>query len=101
MKCGYTYLPREKDQYSEKLNRDYDFHTGGVANDADRLFYSYGQYQKLTKKYGRCVLLRSSIWGIVIFDYRKIIGDEFDPESIYGNYNAQGLVKKSLQDYFI
>lgn len=101
LKCGYTYIPREKDQYSEKLNRDYDFHTGGFANDADRLFYSYGQYQKLTKKYGRCVLLRSSVWGIVIFNYRKIIGDEFDPESIYGNYNAQGLVKKSLQDYFI
>ena len=101
VKCGYTYIPREKDQYSEKLNRDYGFHTGGFANDADRLFYSYGQYQKLTEKYGRCVLLRSSVWETVVFYYRKFIGDEFDPASIYGNYNAQGLVKESLQDYFI
>lgn len=101
LKCGYTYIPREKNQYSEKLDRAYKIHTGGLANDADKLFYAYGQYQKLTEKYGPSILLRSSIWEIAAFYFQKFIGDEFDPESIYGNYNAKGLVKKSLADYFI
>ncbi len=99
---GYTYVNRDPDMYSEHRKKEYALHTGGLADDGDKIFYSYGQYQELTKKFGDVVVLRSSIWETAVEYYMKMMGDELEPQRIY-DYLALpkgGIAENSLKEYF-
>ena len=58
---SYKFVGRRKGDYSSSRADEYRRHTGGMANDADKPMYVYGQYQKLDPNY-QVVLLRSAIW---------------------------------------
>lgn len=102
LKCPYTYLSRKAEDYSKELVDEYRLHTDGLANDKDMIYYAHRQYQKLCEKFGKVVFLRSSVWENAVEYYRKFIGEEFNPEIIYDNYNAPNgtLVHDSLHEYF-
>ena len=57
----YRFVERHEDNYSPVRADEYRRHTGGMADDADKPMYAYGQYQKLDPEH-RVVLLRSAIW---------------------------------------
>lgn len=100
LKKDYIYVPRGKN-FSEKLKRNYEIHTAGLADDEDKRFYAYGQYQELVEKYGNVVLLRSGVWETATYYFEKFIDNnrKLDFESIYSFFMGDGLVKKSLEFY--
>ena len=57
----YKFIERREDNYSPDRADEYRHHTGGMANDADKPMYVYGQYQELDPQH-QVVLLRSGIW---------------------------------------
>ena len=57
----YKFIERRADNYSSSRSEEYRRHTGGMADDADKPMYVYGQYQELDPKH-QVVLLRSGIW---------------------------------------
>ena len=101
LKRGHTYIPREREKYVEQRIEEYRLHTMGLINDQDKLLYAYGQYQELVEKYGKVVLLRSSVWENITEYYRKYIGDEFKKEDVYNIYPTwdSDLARASLGAY--
>lgn len=101
LKCEYTYIKREKANFTKKLIKDYEQHTMGLINDQDKLHYAHGQYQELVNRFGKVVLLRSSVWETVTEYYRKYIDNTFNPENAYKMYNTwdTALARESLQEY--
>ena len=57
----YKFIERRKDNYTPCRADEYRRHTGGMADDADKPMYVYGQYQELDPNH-QVVLLRSAIW---------------------------------------
>lgn len=57
----YKFIERRADNYSSSRSEEYRRHTGGMADDADKPMYVYGQYQELDPNH-QIVLLRSGIW---------------------------------------
>lgn len=57
----YKFIERRTDNYSSSRSEEYRRHTGGMADDADKPMYEYGQYQELDPNH-QIVLLRSGIW---------------------------------------
>ena len=57
----YKFIERREDNYSLGRADEYRRHTGGMADDADKPMYVYGQYQELDPNH-QVVLLRSAIW---------------------------------------
>jgi hypothetical protein len=57
----YKFIERREDNYSPSRADEYMRHTGGMADDADKPMYVYGQYQELDRNH-QVVLLRSAIW---------------------------------------
>ena len=57
----YKFIERREDNYSRGRADEYRRHTGGMADDADKPMYVYGQYQELDPNH-QVVLLRSAIW---------------------------------------
>ena len=57
----YKFIERREDNYSPNRADGYRRHTGGMADDADKPMYVYGQYQELDPNH-QVVLLRSAIW---------------------------------------
>ena len=57
----YKFIERRKDNYLPSRADEYRHHTGGMADDADKPMYVYGQYQELDPNH-QTVLLRSAIW---------------------------------------
>lgn len=102
VKCGYTYIPREKVRYSKENEMEYTLHTGGLADDGDKQHYVYGQYQELVGRFGEVVLLRSAVWEVAVEYIEKAIGDRLEPESLYDYYKIgkDVLEMRSLEEYF-
>ena len=57
----YKFVERREDNYSPVRADGYRRHTGGMADDADKPMYVFGQYQELDPEH-QVVLLRSGIW---------------------------------------
>lgn len=57
----YKFIERRKDNYLPSRADEYRRHTGGMADDADKPMYVFGQYQELDPQH-QVVLLRSGIW---------------------------------------
>lgn len=57
----YKFIERREDNYSLGRANEYRRHTGGMADDADKPMFVYGQYQELNTNH-QVVLLRSGIW---------------------------------------
>ena len=57
----YKFIERREDNYSPDRADEYRHHTGGMADDADKPMYVFGQYQELDPQH-QVVLLRSGIW---------------------------------------
>lgn len=57
----YKFIERRADNFSPSRAEEYRRHTGGMADDADKPMYVYGQYQELDSQH-QVVLLRSGIW---------------------------------------
>lgn len=100
--CRYTCIGRNSPCHSCRLDEEYALHTGGLADDGDKSFYAYGQYQELARRFGASAVLRSSVWETATEYYMKIIGDDFEPERIYDYFNMKsgGLERASLDEYF-
>lgn len=99
----HLYIERDSANYDSQKEKEYIRHTGGLANDADRLYYAYHQYDPLlgTKK-KKVLLLRGHVWESVIEYYRTFISDKVDFKSIFNYFYADNypLLKRSLEEYF-
>lgn len=98
---GYQWVPRSPADYSKELENEYVAFTSGLIQDEDRVFYGFGQYQALLKKYGKCVFLRSAIWGTLAERYAAAF-DSQGPNSVF--YQWFGIAdhspeKESLEEY--
>ena len=100
--CGHIYIHRDSKRYSSQLAEEYARHTGGLADDGDKLHYAYGQYQDLAGHFGDAVVLRSSVWEVATDYIEKITGEELDAESIFNYYGIgeKSLEGKSLEEFF-
>ena len=96
----FEFISRRKTNCSINRAIEYETHTGGMANDADKQFYIYGQYQELIEKYHKVLLLRGHVWEIVTEFYRKYI-DDVPVEIMYeqfGGYN-NSVAMDSLKQF--
>ena len=66
----YKFIERREDNYSPSRADEYRRHTGGMADDADKPMYVYGQYQELDPHH-KVVLLRSGIWEHSCYFFKK------------------------------
>lgn len=66
----YKFIDRREDNYSLSRADEYRRHTGGMADDADKPMYVYGQYQELDPHH-QVVLLRSGIWEHSCYFFKK------------------------------
>lgn len=99
----YMYIGRDPKLYSPEKATEYIRHTSGLANDADKLYYAYQQYEPLFGgRQKKVLLLRGGIWENVIEYYRKYFSDVIDPETVFDYFNANNhpLLKESLMKYF-
>ena len=93
---------RERDAYSPARERAYTEHTAGLVRDEDRLFYAYGQYQKLLEPYGDAVLLRSSIWETAVEFFPRMFDRDGPTEAFYTGMEltAPCPERKAVDRYF-
>lgn len=100
----YKFIERRKDNYSPNRADEYRRHTGGMADDADKPMYVYGQYQKLDPEH-QVVLLRSAIWPCSCsrlkdkFSRKEILQMDkyFDTTKVFLNAKKHELYCKALQ----
>lgn len=99
--CGFHFIARDKDQFSQNRQEEYQEHTMGLIADQDKTFYTYGQYQELEKQFGDVILLRGSVWEAAAEYYRKYISGEFRPVQMRSVYPAWDtpLIEDALQEY--
>lgn len=70
----HYYIKKDKSRFSSKRLRDYDRHMCHYEKGADRKFYGYAQFEKLKEEVGGdIVLLRGSVWEILIDYYGKFL----------------------------
>lgn len=80
----HIYIPRDRKMYSHKRFNAYNDFNAGMDVDEDRLFYAYGQYSRLVEDGGPIVILRSSVYEIVIFKWEHYLseGEPFTAENL-------------------
>ncbi len=95
-------IAREQNAYSPARERAYTEHTAGLVRDEDRLFYAYGQYQKLLEPYGDAVLLRSSIWETAVEFFPRMFDRDGPTEAFYTGMEltAPCPERKAVDRYF-
>ena len=76
----HRFIPRNKNDYSQKRHKDYKTHTAGMAVDEDWNFYAYKQYQALQDDKKDIVIVRSGIFEISSFFYKT--HSSGDPNSL-------------------
>lgn len=76
-------IERDRDAYSPARERAYTEHTAGLVRDEDRLFYAYGQYQRLLEPYGEALFLRSSIWETAVEFFPRMFDRDGPTEAFY------------------
>ena len=98
----YVYIPRDHNLYSAHLEKTYIQHTCGMVKDEDRLFYSYGQYQKLEEMFGDIVILRGAIWENVTEFFSKVFpdGDPHPDFCDHFNLRYNSVERLSINEYF-
>ncbi|MBR3106458.1 MAG: hypothetical protein IKH30_04635 [Clostridia bacterium] len=97
----YTFVPSDCAPFQKEKEDEYIAFTSGLIWDADRLFYARGQYQELVKQNGKCVFLRSAIWGTLAERYAAAF-DEYGPNDVFYEWFGIGdgtLEKESLEEY--
>ncbi len=101
--CNHIYIERDKENFSQERLHDYEKHTAGLANDEDKQFHAYRQYQQLRERYGgECVLLRGLLWETAAEYYGKNISDTATIEEICSvNYyiKKDSETQRSLDEY--
>jgi hypothetical protein len=99
----YKFIERREGNYSPVKADEYRRHTGGMANDADKPMYVYGQYQELDPNH-QVVLLRSAIWGCprnyykTLFSRKEVIAMDknFDATNVFKKAKKHKLYNESL-----
>ena len=100
----YKFIERRKDNYTPCRADEYRRHTGGMADDADKPMYVYGQYQELDPNH-QVILLRSAIWPCSCnrlkdkFSRKEILQMDkyFDTTKVFPNAKKHELYCKALR----
>ena len=101
----HKYVSRDRKGFSRKEYDAYRDFTAGMAVDEDWLFYAYGQYSQLVEDSKPIVLLRSSIYEIVIFYWTHCLreGQAFTAENLRKvslSLRCSNEYYNSLSDWF-
>ena len=99
----YKFIERRSDNYSPSRAEEYRRHTGGMADDADKPMYVYGQYQELDPQH-QVVLLRSGIWEHSCNFFKKRFTNKtalamekhFDIEQVFPTSSKHELYRQSF-----
>ena len=99
----YKFIERREYNYSPSRADEYRCHTGGMADDADKPMYVYGQYQELDPNH-QVLLLRSGIWEHSSNFFKKRFTPKaalemerhFDTAKVFPQSLKQELYYKSL-----
>jgi hypothetical protein len=99
----YKFIERRADNYSSSRSEEYRRHTGGMADDADKPMYVYGQYQELDPQH-QVVLLRSGIWEHSCNFFKKrftqkaalAMEKHFDIEQVFPTSSKHELYRQSF-----
>ena len=102
----YKFIERRKDNYSPSRAEEYRRHTGGMADDADKPMYVYGQYQELDPQH-QVVLLRSGIWEHSCYFFKKrftqraamTMEKNFDMARVFPSFSKHELYRQSLSQW--
>lgn len=102
----YKFIERRSDNYSPSRAEEYRRHTGGMADDADKPMYVYGQYQELDPQH-QVVLLRSGIWEHSCYFYKKrftqraamTMEKNFDMARVFPSFSKHELYRQSLSQW--
>lgn len=66
----YHYFTRKENNYSKQREKEFTIHCAGMAEDSDKLFWAYGQYQELiSSSNNNAIILRSGIYESAIPNY--------------------------------
>ena len=102
----YKFIERRSDNYSPSRADEYRHHTGGMADDADKPMYVYGQYQELDPQH-QVVLLRSGIWEHSCYFFKKrftqraamTMEKNFDMARVFPSFSKHELYRQSLSQW--
>ncbi len=99
----HHFVELDKKNFSKEYYSNYETHTAGLANDGDKIHYSYGQYQQLVDKLGECVLFRSSVWLNAIGPFWQGIEKTIDINEVckWNYIKHDSMVRKSIEDYIM
>lgn len=98
----FTFFPRDEKAFSKERENEYIEYIAGMANEKDRYYYAYGQYQDVIKHYGKCVVLRGNAWENVQEYYRKFLGGHIDRQAFYDHYELTSdcIERRSFEAYW-
>ena len=103
-KIPYYFIKRDEEAYSpwkEKLYREFD---GGIVRDEDRLFYAYGQYDKVKEMCGGdIVVVRGGMWETATDFFGADFNGEIPSEGFFGHYeiNPGSQEAGSISSYLL
>lgn len=72
MKIPFTYVTRNKEDYKQEKEEEYNHFISGFIDDEDVKYYAHNQYQSLIDTYKDIVLLRSGVWPLVSKNYETV-----------------------------
>ena len=100
--CEYYQIHRNSDNYSEERWKEYTEFTDNLADDGDKIHYSFGLYKELTDQLGAVTLLRGSVWEVAIEYAEKLFKDGLNGDMAFDYYKLddKSLEADSLNAFF-